>query len=99
MTLGAGGALIVTGALFGWRASSNHDDAVAEPVQLAAQQLQDSAETDATIANVMFVLGGAAVIGGGIWEYIEWQRGDRAPTTGARLKVAPNGFAVEWLWR
>src|SRR5690349_10624909 len=27
-TIGMGGALVVTGALYGWRASANHDDAV-----------------------------------------------------------------------
>jgi tetratricopeptide (TPR) repeat protein len=104
VTLGAGGALIATGIVFGTRASSNHDDAVNAKVQLEAQRLQDSAQTDATIANVMFVVGGAAVIGGGIWEYIEWQRalgrglGATQPKepTGARLRIAPTGIALEW---
>jgi len=98
-TLGAGVVLIGGGAVFGWRANVNHDDANAETHQLAAAQLQSSAETDATIANVMFVIGGAAVIGGAVWEYLELQRGHRAAQSGARLRVAPTGVAVEWTLR
>jgi tetratricopeptide (TPR) repeat protein len=99
VTMGAGGALIGLGGLAGWRSGVNHDNAVLEKVQLYAAQDQSSAQTYATIANVMFVVGGAAVIGGGIWEYFEWRNGKRESVTGARLKVAPNGLAVEWkLW-
>ncbi len=98
-TLGVGGLAIAGGALFGWRANVNHDDATTEMHQLAAAQLQSSAESDATIANVMFVVGGAVLLGGAVWEYIEWQRGQRAATTGARLKIAPTGVAVEWTLR
>jgi tetratricopeptide (TPR) repeat protein len=98
-TLGAGGAMIAAGAVFGWRANVNHDDATTEMHQLAAAQLQSAAETDATIANVMFVVGGAALIGGAVWEFFEWQHGHRATTSGARLRVAPTGLAVEWTLR
>jgi tetratricopeptide (TPR) repeat protein len=92
ITIGAGGAAVLTGAVFGWRANANHDSAVSEPTQQAAADFQDTAKTQATVANVMFVVGGAAIIGGAIWEYYEWKR---VP----RIQVAPTGVAVTWTWR
>jgi tetratricopeptide (TPR) repeat protein len=98
-TIGVGGALVLTGAVFGIQASNDHDEAVKEPMQAKAAELQSAAQTDATIANVMFVVGGAAVVGGAVWELIEWRAGRREPTTGAHLKIGPNRVAVEWVWR
>ena len=103
--LGAGGALVITGALFGWRANANHDAAVSAMKQTDASDLQNSATTDATLANVTFVVGGAALVGGAIWEYIEWKRAaGRAlgatlanePVSRAHLHIAPTGIAIEW---
>jgi tetratricopeptide (TPR) repeat protein len=102
-TMGTGGALVITGLVFGSRANSNHDAAVTEPVGATAADLAESAKTDATIANVMFVAGGAVVVGGAIWEYIEWKRSlgrglgatqPKEPVT--HLRIAPNGIAIEW---
>jgi hypothetical protein len=95
-TIGAGGAVVLTGALYGWRASTNHDDAVNEPTQQKALQLQDAANRDATIANALFAIGGAVVIGGAVWKYFEWKQSGRTPTQAMRLKVAPTGVALEW---
>ncbi|HEX5061798.1 MAG TPA: tetratricopeptide repeat protein, partial [Kofleriaceae bacterium] len=49
ITMGAGGAFMVTGVFFGVRASGTHDDAVATPIQRDAVELQASAERSATI--------------------------------------------------
>jgi tetratricopeptide (TPR) repeat protein len=68
IVIGGGVALIGGGALFGVQASDRHDQAVTEPTGLEAQRLQDSAKSRATLANVLFIAGGAAVIGGVIWE-------------------------------
>ena len=96
-TIGVGAGLAITGGIFGWRASANHDDAVNEPSQQKAAQLQDAAQQDASIANVLFVAGGAAAIGGAVWEYLEWRSNDGAPTTaGRKFKISPTGIAVEW---
>jgi tetratricopeptide (TPR) repeat protein len=97
-TIGVGGAALITGLGFGWRASVNHDDAVREPSQQRAVDLQRTATHDASIANVLFVVGGATAVGGAIWEYFTWQRGERASRS-ARVKLAPNGVAVQWAWR
>jgi tetratricopeptide (TPR) repeat protein len=98
-TMGMGGALVVTGALYGWRASANHDDAVNEPTQKKAAELQDAANHDASVANILFAVGGAVAIGGAVWEYFEWQHGDRPSAQTTRLKIAPSGIAVEWILR
>lgn len=96
-TAGAGAAMVVTGAVFGWRASSNHDDAVNEPTQLRASQLQADAVSDSHVANALLVIGGAVAVGGAIWEYVEWRREGQAATTARRsIRVSPTGVAVEW---
>ena len=95
-TIGMGGALVVTGALYGWRASANHDDAVNEPTQKKAAELQAAATHDASVANILFAVGGAVAIGGAVWEYFEWQHGDRPAAQTTRLKISPSGIAVEW---
>jgi tetratricopeptide (TPR) repeat protein len=94
VVIGTGGALLATGAVFGWRASSNHDAAVNEPVQATAADLQDTAEQDATLANVMLAVGGAIVIGGGIYELLH----QRAQHDGPRVAVTPRGISLGWAW-
>lgn len=96
-TAGAGAAMVVTGVVFGWRASSSHDDAVGEPMQQRAAQLQADAVQDSHIANALFVIGGAVAVGGAIWEYVEWRHEGQAATTARRkLRISPTGVAVEW---
>lgn len=95
-TIGAGGVLILSDVLFGLRASSNHDDAVNEPSQQRAQDLQNDATRDATIANVLFVIGGAVAIGGGVWEYLDSQRDAGRREARRKLKLSPTGVAFEW---
>jgi tetratricopeptide (TPR) repeat protein len=87
-TIGAGGVLIGTGIVFGVRSGSKHDDAVAAPGQRDAAQLQASAQHYATIANVLFVVGGIAAAGGIGWKV--WQRDS---TT---VQVTPTAVAVRW---
>jgi tetratricopeptide (TPR) repeat protein len=99
ITIGAGGVVALTGALYGWRASTNHDDAVNEPSQQRAIELQKAATHDASIANVLFVAGGMIVIGGAVWEYFDWKHRDRASAQTTRLKLVPSGLALEWTFR
>src|SRR5690606_3061888 len=111
ITMGSGGAIVLTGMYFGLRASNRHDDALATPIQRDAAQLQKSAERSATIANVLFVVGGAAVAGGLAWKVWQWSSSDASPTasTGSgsaapepgpgsvMLKVGPGSIALEWV--
>jgi tetratricopeptide (TPR) repeat protein len=94
ITMGAGGAAVVTGVFFGIRASSTHDDAVATPIQRDADELQHSAVRSAKIANVLFVVGGAAIAGGLAWQVWQWKSGG---TTSAQLIVRPSSVAFEWV--
>lgn len=96
IAMGSGGAIVLTGAYFGIRASTRHDDAVAAPIQRDAAALQRSAERSATIANVLFVVGGATIASGLAWKLWQWQSG---ATTSARVQVAPGSVAFEWVWR
>jgi tetratricopeptide (TPR) repeat protein len=95
ITMGAGTVFIATGFVFGARASSTHDDAVASPVQRDAVELQHSAERSATIANVMFVVGGVGLAAGVGWKIYQWRTGARAQ---AQITVAPNAVAIGGTW-
>jgi tetratricopeptide (TPR) repeat protein len=64
---GAGAAALLGGVVAGVLANKAHDDAVADPSFRGAQDSQDKAVTFATIANVGFVVGGAAVVVGVGW--------------------------------
>ncbi len=95
ITIGAGSALVATGFYFGARSSSTHDDAVASPIQRDAQELQRSAERSATIANVMFVVGGVVIAGGVGWKIYQWRTGSE---TTAVVRATPTGAAIEGVW-
>jgi tetratricopeptide (TPR) repeat protein len=95
ITMGTGGVLLATGFYFGARSSSTHDDAVASPIQRDARELQDSAERSATIANVMFVVGGVAIAGGIGWKIYQWRTGSE---TTAVVRATPTGAAIEGVW-
>ena len=66
--LAAGGVAVAAGGLgFGIASQNRADDADAEPVQERAKALHDEAQTRATLANVLFVVGGAMAVGGIVW--------------------------------
>ena len=94
ITVGTGGALAGTGVVFGLLATAKNDDAIAAPVQIDAADLHASARKHATIANVLFAVGGAAVLGGAVWQYFEYRR---SKTTTAQLRVSPTSVAIEWV--
>lgn len=64
---GAGAAVLVGGVVAGVMANKAHDDAVEDPSFQGAQDSQDKAVTLARIANVGFVVGGAAIAVGVGW--------------------------------
>jgi tetratricopeptide (TPR) repeat protein len=99
ITIGTGGALVATGFLFGARASSTHDDAVAAAVQRDAVELQHSAERSATVANVVFVLGGVAIAGGVGWRVWQWRSSEPSATvTTATVRATGSGITIEGTW-
>jgi tetratricopeptide (TPR) repeat protein len=96
ITTGAGTALLATGFVFGARASSTHDDAVASPIQRDALELQNSADRSATIANVLFVVGGVTMAAGISWKIYQWRTG--ADDHGPHVTLAPAGVLVGGDW-
>jgi tetratricopeptide (TPR) repeat protein len=93
ITMGGGGAIVLTGVFFGIHASTTHDDAVATPIQRDADELQRSAERSAKIANVLFVVGGAAIAGGIGWKIYQWKTGS---SSSAQVVATPASVAVRW---
>ena len=99
ITLGAGAATIVTAALFGKAARDRHDDAVAAPGQVDAQAFQDSAHTDATMSNVLFVAGTTALAVGATYLVLDLRRPTTHASTNVVVRVGPGSVAVGWSWR
>lgn len=101
--LAGGGALVLgAGGAFGYLSQTRHDDAVDEPAQAEAARLQDQARGYATVANVLFVAGGLAALGGVAWGVVELRRGgDRPPArlAGARVDVGPAWLSATWSFR
>lgn len=95
VVVGAGGALLATGAVFGWRASDSHDAAIDEPVQAKAADLQHTATSDATLANVLFISGGALAIGAGIYELVHHRSLERE---GLQVSITPRAVSLGWAW-
>jgi tetratricopeptide (TPR) repeat protein len=79
---GAGVAVLAAGIGVGVQARGRSDDAAAEPDALLAEALHDDATDLATTANVLFAVGGAVTLAGGIWGIV-----DVATQPGPRVKL------------
>ena len=96
---GSGAVIVGVGGVLGVMSDSRHKAAVDEPIQAEADRLQAKAKSLATTANVMFVVAGAAVIGGVVWGVIRMRRGahrEVAKPGASRLIVAPAYVGIEW---
>jgi tetratricopeptide (TPR) repeat protein len=96
LVIGGGAGALAGGLVCGAIASDRHDQAARATVGLDAQRLQDSANNYALLANALFVLGGAAVVGGVVWELHERSAARTGPI--ARARIAPSGVALEVTW-
>lgn len=95
--LGAGGALVIGGAVFGVIAKGRYDDAkdlcggdidACDPARLgAAQDKVDSARTAGTISTVTFIAGAAAIVGGVVLFV-------RSPKSRPAVSIVPTGNGV-----
>lgn len=68
---GVGVLGIGAGAYSGALSNDRHDEAMNEPSYLFAKERQESAETAATVANVLFIVGGALVVAGVVWGVLD----------------------------
>jgi tetratricopeptide (TPR) repeat protein len=92
-------AVIGTGVAFGISANNLETMANDEPVALDAEDLHDSARNNATIANAMLVVGGAALVSGIVWEVIVLRRqSKKTDLPGPRPVASARSVALEWTW-
>jgi tetratricopeptide (TPR) repeat protein len=97
VTMALGVAIIGGGAGAGVLASRDHDKAAMAATGSDAQSLQNSAHTYATVANVLFIAGGAITVAGLIWEIHE-HSAHSGSRVSARAKVGPGAVGLEVNW-
>jgi tetratricopeptide (TPR) repeat protein len=88
--LGGGVALAGAGAIVGLVGAGVHDEAKVEPVQVEVMRLQDQADGLATIANVLFIAGGVALVAGVVVLVVDLTSGDDA------IEDAANGIVARF---
>lgn len=82
VVMGAGGASLVGGVVFGLLANSKKSAADSEPVQTQASDLRDKGRTFATVSNVTFVVGGVLVAAGAVWWVLDGTSSKRSVRVG-----------------
>ncbi len=82
---GFGVAGVGTGIAFTLLSNGKHADGVKEPVQTTATHDQDVAKTDATVATVAYVAGGALAAAGVVWGILDLRASGPIP----RVEVTP----------
>jgi hypothetical protein len=83
-------ALAGAGAIVGLVGAGVHDEAKVEPVQVEVMRLQDQADGLATIANVLFIAGGVALVAGVVVLVVDLTSGDDA------IEDAANGIVARF---
>jgi tetratricopeptide (TPR) repeat protein len=87
---GVGVAGLVVGTVFGVMANSKRDDAVAEPSQRQALDLEDQAKSRATLSTVSFVVGGVLLAAGATWWMLDLRASKKSATAPAmRIGLGP----------
>lgn len=80
---GTGVALIGVGAVTGILAKSGESDANAEPIHARAVDERDSAESMATVSTITFIAGGALLVVGAGWFFLDAPKKTTASTSPA----------------
>jgi hypothetical protein len=103
---GAGVLMIAGGVATGLVMQSTHDDYLKLPLQNMADvnrviRKADSGKTEATVANVLYGVGAAAIVAGAIWLALELSdtRDSRAPRTALVPAIGPGQLGVTLLRR
>jgi tetratricopeptide (TPR) repeat protein len=92
-------ALLGGGVGFGMAANNLADMADEDPVALDAEELHATARKNAMIANVMFAVGGAALVSGIVWEVLVLKRqSKKTDLPGPRPIASTRSVALEWTW-
>jgi tetratricopeptide (TPR) repeat protein len=77
LLVGGGAAVIGVGGVFGLTSRSNHRRAVDAPLAQDSADLNQSARSQATVANVCFAAGGLLAAGGLVWVVVDPFGGER----------------------
>jgi tetratricopeptide (TPR) repeat protein len=90
---GIGVAGLATGFVFGGLSMSSHAAAVADTDAARALADQNSAQTYALVANVLFIAGGTIALASVIWGIFD-VRASSAATARVRAAFGPTGFVL-----
>jgi tetratricopeptide (TPR) repeat protein len=97
--IGVGVAAIGAGITFGLRARELERSAIKDPVAFDASKDYADAVTNARVANILFVAGGAVLAAGVVWEVFEL-RAQRKNSDAVTMTVHPTlsarGIVLEW---
>jgi tetratricopeptide (TPR) repeat protein len=96
LTAGAGVALLGSGAVVGVLSQSKRDDADADPSHASARETFRDAESLATTANVLFIVGGLVTVGGVTWILISTPSSAEQAAVG--LGVGPGSLRLQGRW-
>ena len=95
ITSGTGVATLIGATVVGIVARSKHNSATEDTVQRSAADKQDSAESLAMTANVMFAIGGALAAGGVIWWLVQhFSNPEHGGSSKVSALVGPRGLQV-----
>ncbi|HEY5952671.1 MAG TPA: tetratricopeptide repeat protein [Kofleriaceae bacterium] len=93
-----GGIAVIGGGVgFGLQARNLEQMSIDEPNALDAKDQHDTARKNAMIANVLFAVGGAALVGGIVWEVLVLrEQHQKTDLPVPRPVVSTRGIALEW---
>ncbi len=104
IAMGLGGAMVVTGGVFGLLASGDKDDLSSEFDPVEKPKLRDSAESNALTADILYIAGGVALTTGIVLFLMDEgepvDKGQTGPTTTLSPWFSPHGaganVSVTW---
>ena len=95
--IGIGASAIGVGIGFGMRARDFEERADNEPIGTDAAAFHDSAVSNARVANILFVTGGAVVAAGIVWEvFVLRAQSKKSDAVVVRPMSGARGIALEW---
>ncbi len=96
VVLALGVASIGTGGVFGYLSSRSQERYDDTQIERKAHELRDQGVNQATTANVLYGLGGVAIISGGLLIVAGYAELEEAEEQGGSLSAGPDGVSVSW---
>jgi tetratricopeptide (TPR) repeat protein len=102
ITVGAGAAGLIAGGVIGYLALQRHNEAVDEPIQVRASDLDQQSHSLQTGANIAYVAGGAIAAGGLVWALLSLRSDEgahpAAPTAWISPAISPRAASIAISW-